>query len=233
MTQDAAARVALHEAGHCLAAWLLPQQSKVIKLSITPRGMAAGFTQQIGREVLESVTDRMLFTDLCVMLGGRTAELTQHKTLTTGASDDLQRATKNAMQQFLAFGMSERVGMLSHDYNRLDAGRQYQLTSEKVQQMAEEEAGLIVNAAYLCTKQLLEDNADMLEKLTKELIEHKELTESQIWNILGPRVDDPMAPLPPTAEAALNRYLNKSSQAGTMPAHHGGNPLPAPEGAPA
>ena len=219
MTSDAATRVALHESGHALVAWLLPQQSKVIKLSITPRGHAAGFTQQIGREVLDSTTDRMLFTDMCVMLGGRTAELTQYDNLTTGAMDDLQRATKHAMNQFLAFGMSHKVGMLSFDYQRMDAGRMYQLNSENIQYQAEREASLLVDAAYQTTKMLLEQNKEKLIELTQKLVEKKELVEEEIIKILGPRKDDATAPLPPIAEQALQRYLDASNKAAQRPDH--------------
>ncbi|RHW69913.1 Peptidase family M41 [Trypanosoma brucei equiperdum] len=74
MTDAALRRVALHESGHALVAWLLPQQPDVVKLSVTPRGCAAGFTQQLGREALDMPTDLSLFTDLCVLLAGRLAE---------------------------------------------------------------------------------------------------------------------------------------------------------------
>lgn len=187
MGHAASRRVALHESGHALTAWLLPQQSRVIKLSITPRGNAAGFTQQLGREVREHHTDRTLFTDICVMLGGRIAELTQHSNLTTGAQDDYQRATKLAINKFLAFGMSRNVGLLAFDYQRFDEGRMYQQVSESTQHAAEKEAAKLVKLAFDFTSELLKSNIAKLAALESELMEKRELLEEDIIRIAGRR----------------------------------------------
>jgi AFG3 family protein len=183
----ASRRVALHESGHALVAWLLPQQSRVIKLSITPRGNAAGFTQQLGKEVREHQTDRSMFTDICVMLGGRIAESSQHTNLTTGAQDDFQRATKLALNQFLAFGMSRNVGLLAYDYQRLDQGRMYQLVSEKTQHVAEKEAAKLVQIAFDFTTKLLKTHEGKLKALENELAEKRELLEEDIIRVIGAR----------------------------------------------
>lgn len=209
MSDEAAKRVALHEAGHTVVAWLLAQQSTVIKVSITPRGMAAGFTQQIGREALDHQTDMTFFTDICVMLAGRAAELTRHTNLTTGASDDFQRATKNAVNQFLAFGMSGRVGLLSFDYQRLDQGRMYQLCSETTQHAAEKEAAALVKAAWSVTQELLETNKAKLHAVADTLYEKKELLEDDLVKLLGPRPTDATV-LHPLARAALDAFIKSS-----------------------
>jgi AFG3 family protein len=212
MSVTSSKRVALHEAGHTLVAWLLPQQSKVIKVSITPRANAGGFTQQLGRETLDHMTDHTMFTDLCVLLGGRIAEMALYDNLSTGAQDDYQRATKLAMNQFLAFGMSDSVGLLSFDYQRLDQGRMYQLCSESTQHMAEVEAAKLVSAAFKFSTQLLQAHRATLLKVADALFEKKELLEEDLIALIGPRSETPMhAKLEGDALAALNSFVQRSA----------------------
>ncbi|CUG87496.1 ATP-dependent zinc metallopeptidase, putative [Bodo saltans] len=217
MGGSASRRVALHESGHALVAWMLPQQSRVIKLSITPRGNAAGFTQQLGKEVREHQTDRSMFTDICVMLGGRIAESSQHTNLTTGAQDDYQRATKLALNQFLAFGMSRNVGLLAYDYQRLDQGRMYQLVSETTQRAAEKEAAKLVQIAFDFTTKLLKTHESKLKALENELAEKRELLEEDIIRVVGARpiksgVDD--QEVQDTISKALAEFTQAALDAG-------------------
>ena len=107
MSGSSLRRTAFHESGHCLVAWLSPLQKDVIKLSIIPRGPAGGYTQQMEHEVFSPQTNEFLFTSLCVMAGGRVAEQLILGDISTGAMDDLQRATKLAMDKLLLYGMSE------------------------------------------------------------------------------------------------------------------------------
>ena len=213
MTSKSSKRIALHEAGHALTAWLLPQQSKVIKVSIIPRANAGGFTQQLGKESLDHMTDQTMFTDLCVLLGGRIAEMTLYDDLSTGAQDDYQRATKLAVNEFLAFGMSDSVGLLSFDYQRLDQGRMYQLCSETTQHMAELEAARLVQAAYNFTTHLLTTNKATLHKVADALFEKKELLEEDLLGIIGARSSTPMhAPLEKDALMALESFVQRATQ---------------------
>ena len=216
MSEAGARRVAMHEAGHTIVAWVLGQQSKVIKVSITPRGRAAGFTQQVGKEALEHTTDASLFTDICVLLAGRAAELTTYTNLTTGASDDFQRATKNAVNQFLAFGMSERVGMLSFDYQRIDEGRMYQLFSEETQRTAEVEAGRLIAIAYEATTKLIADHKEQLLRLTDALVEKREIVAADIEAIMGPR--PPSDALHPVIRDHMAQYHEAARKAAVDPA---------------
>lgn len=206
MSAAASERVALHEAGHTLAAWMLPNQSDVIKVSITPRGQAAGFTQQVGREALDMQTDVCMFTDICVMLGGRIAESTRFANLSTGASDDFERATKSAVAQFIALGMSPHTGLLAFDHNRLDGGRMYQKHSEMTQAAAEREASLLVEAAFKYTTQLLTEKKDKLDAITSLLVEKKEVLREDLERLLGPR-NTKVSSLDPRVRAALKRFI--------------------------
>ncbi|KAF8289375.1 putative ATP-dependent zinc metallopeptidase [Trypanosoma cruzi] len=212
MSEATARRVALHESGHTLIAWLLPRQSDVIKVSITPRGPAAGFTQQVGKETFDMPTDVSLFTDICVMLAGRLAEATRHAELTTGAQDDYQRATKTAIHAFLAFGMSHHVGFLAFEPQRLDEGRIYQKHSEKIQAVAEEEAARLVGTAQQYTKTLIAEHKELLHRLADALFTRKELLKEDLEAILGPRG---AARLSLEAEKALTAFVQKSEEHGT------------------
>ncbi|GET88051.1 ATP-dependent zinc metallopeptidase, putative [Leishmania tarentolae] len=213
MSHDAARRVALHESGHALVAWLLPEQTDVVKISITPRGPAGGFTQQVGREVLDMATEFSLFTDICVMLGGRLAEMTQHESLTTGAQDDYQRATQTAIREFLAFGMSRQVGFLSYELQRLSEGRMHQKHSEAAHMMAEEEAARLVAAASDHVKVLLRSHDAVLRKLAALLFEKKELLREDIEAIVGPR-QGTSSTVSEQTRAALRRFVDASEAAG-------------------
>jgi AFG3 family protein len=213
MSEEASRRVALHEAGHTLVAWFLPQQSDVIKVSITPRGQAGGFTQQVGRERLDMQTDVAMFTDICVMLSGRIAESTRYTNLTSGAYDDLQRATKTAITKFLALGMSARVGLLAFDHNRIDNGRMYQHCSEQTQAAAEREAHLLIGAAFEYTTTLVKEKKDLLHKLADKLIEKREVLQEDIEAILGKRNTD-VASLDPRVRQALSQFVKGAEVAG-------------------
>ncbi|KAG5507117.1 hypothetical protein JKF63_05863 [Porcisia hertigi] len=212
MSNDAARRVALHESGHTLVAWLLPEQPDVVKVSITPRGQAGGFTQQVGREALDIATEFSLFTDVCVMLGGRLAEMTQYESLTTGAQDDYQRATQTVIREFLAFGMSRQVGLLSYKPQRLSEGRIHQECSEEAQRMAEEEASRLVAAASDHVRALLRSHDAMLRKLAVSLFEKKELLREDIEAIVGPR-PGASSIVSEQTRAALRRFVDTSETA--------------------
>ncbi|KEG08860.1 ATP-dependent zinc metallopeptidase [Trypanosoma grayi] len=209
MSEAVAHRVALHESGHALIAWLLPQQSDVIKVSITPRGPAAGFTQQLGKEVFDMPTDVSLFTDLCVMLAGRLAEATRYAELTTGAQDDYQRATETSIREFLSFGMSHRVGLLAFEPQRLGEGRMYQRHSEQIQAVAETEAARLVDTAHHFTQALILKHKETLYRLADTLFTKKELLREDLEALLGPRS---AATLSAEAEKALAAFVQKSEE---------------------
>ena len=217
MSTDASRRVALHEAGHTVVAWYLPHQSDVIKVSITPRGQAAGFTQQVGRERLDMQTDLAMFTDICVMLGGRIAESTRHSNLTNGAYDDLQRATKMAITKFLALGMSARIGLLAFDHNRLDGGRMYQKCSEATQVEAEKEAHALVTAAFDYTTTLVKEREAELHKVADLLCDKKEVLQEDLEALLGKRNTDTSS-IDPRAAEAIARFVKHAEVRGSKDA---------------
>jgi ATP-dependent metalloprotease FtsH len=207
-------RTAIHESGHALAAWVLPQQRNVIKISVTPRGNAAGYTQRAGPEFHEYQTNATLFSDMVVLLGGRAAEEVILGNVSAGAMDDLQRCTDIVMKQLLSFGMSGNTGLLAFSPDATNSGRSFVKYSEGTQKHVEVEAVKIVDAAYDMVLDIVRKNRDKLETLSNELIEKKELMHGDVLRVLGPRPSSPT-----TAE--LSQKLDKIT--------HGGSPPPSGE----
>nr|CCC95985.1 unnamed protein product [Trypanosoma congolense IL3000] len=187
MSEASLRRTAYHEVGHAIVAWTSPLQKEVVKISIVPRGKAGGYTQQVQDEALEPRTDEYLFSQLCVLMGGRVAERIFMKDISTGAMDDLQRATRIAMEKLLLYGMSKSIGQLAFKPNERNEGRGWMNYSEELHAKVEEEARQLVAAAYKHTEQLLLEKRALHEELTSLLLEKKELTKEDIEKVLGPR----------------------------------------------
>lgn len=184
---DGRRRTATHEGGHAITAWMLPILPPVLKVSITPRGGALGFTQRAGNEHHEYQTNATLFADLVVMMGGRAAEEVQLGTVSAGAVDDLQRATDMALKQMLAFGMSEHVGLLAYHPEYTTAGRDFTSFSNDAQHRAEKECQKLVETAYQLATSVIKENSEKLDTLVEALLEKNELSSSELEVILGPR----------------------------------------------
>ncbi|SCU67794.1 Metalloprotease M41 FtsH, putative [Trypanosoma equiperdum] len=187
MSDSSLERTAYHEVGHAIMAWTSPLQKDVLKISIIPRGRAGGYTQQMQDEAMEPRTDAFLFSQLCVLMGGRVAERIFMKDISTGAMDDLQRATRIAMEKLLLYGMSKSIGQLAFKANERNEGRGWMNFSEELHAKVEEEARHLVASAYKHTEKVLLEKRELHEKLTKLLLEKKELTKADIEQILGPR----------------------------------------------
>jgi AFG3 family protein len=187
MSDVALHRTAYHEVGHCIMAWTNPLQKDVIKLSIIPRGRAGGYTQQVQDEAMEPHTDEFLFSQLCVLMGGRAAEHIFEKDISIGAMDDLQRATRLAMEKLLKYGMSKTIGQLAFKPNDKNDGRAWMTWSENLHAKVEAEARELVEAAYLHTEKTLLAHKELHVKLAELLLSKKELNQEDITSILGAR----------------------------------------------
>jgi cell division protease FtsH len=180
--------VAYHELGHALAAELLPQADPVHKISIVPRGIAAlGYTQQLPTEERFLMTKSELLERLAVLLGGRAAEEVVFGEISTGAHNDLEKASDMARRMVTEYGMSERQGPVAFEKSRrplyLDIGyspsREY---SEETAREIDEEVRGIVLEAYERAKALVKKNREALDRvaavlLQKEVLEGKEFRE--------------------------------------------------------
>ena len=190
-------KTAYHEAGHTLAAWHLDGANTVHKVTIIPRGRALGVTQTVPKEDRLSVSKRELEHELVVFMAGRAAEKIIYSETTAGAENDLERSTSIARRMVTAWGMSPKIGPVSYKTSNEDPflGREIHQSrqfSEHTQELIDEEVGRILHEADQKAEQLLREHRSELEAITRALLEHEELTESDLTELIGPSIQAKM-----------------------------------------
>ncbi|MBS1237444.1 MAG: ATP-dependent metallopeptidase FtsH/Yme1/Tma family protein [Deltaproteobacteria bacterium] len=190
---------AYHESGHTLVAKMLPNTDPIHKVTIIPRGRALGLTQQLPLDEKHTYPKDYLLNSLCILMGGRAAEEIVLGMQTTGAGNDIERATTLARKMVCDFGMSESLGPLSFGKKeeQIFLGReisQHRDYSELTAQKIDEEVRSIVTGSYAKTSNLIKENLEALHQLAGALLEKETLDGKQIDEILG-RVGKP-APTP-------------------------------------
>jgi cell division protease FtsH len=174
MNEQERTSVAYHESGHALVAELVPHADPVAKVSIVPHGRGAlGYTMQMPTEDRYLMTREELEDRIAVMLGGRAAEQVVFGTISTGASDDIKRASELARRMVAEFGMSERLGNVRYateQYQYL-AGEAGVSASQDTLWVIDDEVQKIITAQYERAQQLLVDHRTALERLSKQLLE--------------------------------------------------------------
>ena len=183
-------KTAYHEAGHTLTAWHLDGAHVVHKVTIIPRGRALGVTQYVPNEDRLSISKRELDHQLIVLLGGRAAEKIVYNETCVGAENDLERATSIARRMVTHWGMSPKIGPVSYKTGDDDPflGReihQARQFSEHTQELIDEEVARILLEADQKAEQLLREHRTELENITRALLEHEELGEAELTEILG------------------------------------------------
>jgi cell division protease FtsH len=182
--------VAFHESGHAIVATLLPNADPVRRISIIPRGISAlGYTLQLPTEDRYLMTKTELLDRLAVLLGGRVAEEIIFGEISTGAHNDLQRATDIATSMVKEFGMSEKLGYVTFEKEKqplflsssLFPTREY---SEDTAKQIDEEVKKIVDETYLRVKEMLTAKKDKLEDLARLLLEKEVVEEADLKKIL-------------------------------------------------
>jgi cell division protease FtsH len=182
--------VAFHESGHAIIASLLPNADPVRRISIIPRGISAlGYTLQLPTEDRYLMTKTELLDRLAVLLGGRVAEEIVFGEISTGAHNDLQRATDIATSMVKEFGMSEKLGYVTFEKEKkplflpssLLPTREY---SEDTAKQIDEEVKKIVDETYLRVKEILAGKKDKLEELARLLLEKEVVEETDLKKIL-------------------------------------------------
>ena len=183
--------VAYHESGHAIVAEVLPTAEKVHRISIIPRGInALGYTLQLPTEDRYLMTREELFEKICVLLGGRVAEEIIFNEVSTGAQNDLQRATDIARRMVVSYGMSENLGPMTFAreqdslFLKTDGFVSRQDYSEKTAMEIDGEVKRIIKDAYQKTKDILEQNKDKLHKLSSLLLEKEVLEEEELRKVL-------------------------------------------------
>jgi cell division protease FtsH len=175
MNEQERKSVAYHESGHALVAALLPRADPVAKVSIIPRGRGAlGYTMQMPTEDRYLLTSGELEDRIAVMLAGRAAESIVFSEVSTGASDDIQRASALARRMVTEFGMSDKLGNVRYavqQYQYLESGDTTASASAETLQVIDEEVRRITSEQYARAQQLLKDHRYALEHLTSQLLE--------------------------------------------------------------
>ena len=176
---------AYHEVGHALVAASIEEVDPVHKVSIIPRGRALGVTMLLPEEDRHSHNKRALLGQIAMMMGGRAAEQLVFKRFTTGASDDLKRATELARKMVCQWGMSEKLGPLTYaeDAGHVFLGRdlqQHKEFSNESMKMIDEEVLEILNSSYDRAKKVLKTNRKVLNSLAKTLLEKETIDGEQV-----------------------------------------------------
>ena len=183
--------VAYHESGHALVAMNLPTADPVNKVTIIPRGIAAlGYTQQLPTEDRYLMTREELLGRLCVLVGGRVAEEIIFKEISTGAQNDLQKATDIAHSMVTEYGMSEKLGLVTYAKEKrplfYDTGmtpsKEY---SDETARDIDAEVSLLVEKAHERVRKMLTKRREQLEIVSQKLLEQETLTGDELRELVG------------------------------------------------
>ena len=180
---------AYHEAGHAISSYYLDDQDPVTHISIVPRGMAAGFTLYTPEQDKMHMMKSRMLDDIVSLLGGRVAEKIIFGDISTGASNDIQRATEIARNMITKYGMSEKLGPIAFgsDNDEVFLGKNYTHTrnySENIAAAIDSEVEAIINNAYNRTEKILTEHLDQLHLVSKVLIDLEKIDKEQFESLM-------------------------------------------------
>ena len=187
MTEDEKRSIAFHEAGHATISWMLRWANPLVKVTIVPRGVALGAAWYLPEE-RQLTNEEHILDELCSLLGGRAAEQLFLRQTSTGALNDLERATKQAYAMVAYYGMSDKL----KDVSFYDSTGRYEMGitkpySDKTAELIDQETQHIIAEQMKRAKQILTDNAEGHHQLAQLLIEREVITHEDVERILGPR----------------------------------------------
>ena len=216
MSEEERRNTAYHESGHAVVAKLVPKSDPVHKVTIIPRGRALGLTMQLPVEDRYSYDRTYLMSRIAVLFGGRIAEELFMDQMTTGASNDFERATAMARDMVTRYGMSD-LGVMVYGENEGEVflGRsvtQHKNVSEATMQKVDAEIGRIIDQQYVLARKLLEENRDKVEAMTQALLEWETIDAEQIDDIM-----DGKPPRPPRPNQSTPRASAPSDSPGAEP----------------
>jgi cell division protease FtsH len=223
MPEEERRNTAYHESGHAIVARLLPKTDPVHKVTIIPRGRALGVTMQLPTEDRYSQDRDRLLSMIAVLFGGRIAEELFMNQMTTGASNDFERATELARRMVTQWGMSDELGTMVYGENEgeIFLGRSIQThknVSEATMQKVDAEIRRIIDQQYRVARKLLEDSRDKVEAMTKALLEWETIDADQISDIMEGK-----PPRPPKPSGSSQKPSKPASDGGAQ-----GETAPAP-----
>ncbi|QRY79598.1 ATP-dependent zinc metalloprotease FtsH [Pseudomonas sp. PDNC002] len=233
MSEKEKKNTAFHEAGHAIVGRLVPEHDPVYKVSIIPRGRALGVTMFLPEEDRYSLSKRALESQICSLFGGRIAEemTLGFEGVTTGASNDIMRATQLARNMVTKWGLSEKLGPLMYAEEEGEvflgrsAGGQHSNISGETAKLIDQEVRRIIDDCYGTAKRLLEENRDKLDMMADALMKYETIDADQI--------DDIMAGRDPREPRDWQGGNSGSSGSATAPRDEGGrqdNPIGGPAG---
>ena len=199
MPEEERRNTAYHESGHAVVARLLPKTDPVHKVTIIPRGRALGVTMQLPVEDRYSMDRERILSTVCVLFGGRIAEEIFMHQMTTGASNDFERATQLARDMITRYGMSDTMGPMVYGENEGEVflGRSittHKNVSEATLQKVDAEIRRIIDEQYARARKLIEDNRGKVELMAKTLLEWETIDAEQISDIMEGRPPRPPKP---------------------------------------
>ena len=241
MSEKEKRNTAYHEAGHAIVGRSVPDYDELYKITIVPRGRALGVTMFLPEEDRHSLSRRSITSQICTLFGGRVAEemINGLEGITTGAANDIERASQLARNMVTRWGFSERMGPLLYDeedgevFLGMSAASHPKPISSDTAREIDEEVRSIVEGCYATAKDILERHQDQLHKMAEALIELETLTPEQADDIMAgkpPRVIEPApaAAASETAEAADASAETKEDGSAKQPQRPGPQPIGGP-----
>ncbi|MBE7521002.1 MAG: ATP-dependent metallopeptidase FtsH/Yme1/Tma family protein [Burkholderiales bacterium] len=220
MPEEERRNTAYHESGHAIVAKLLPKTDPVHKVTIIPRGRALGVTMQLPETDRYSMDRDRMLSMISVLFGGRIAEEVFMHQMTTGASNDFERATQIARDMVMRYGMSDVMGPMVYAENEGEIFLGRAITrqvnmSEETMRKVDAEVRKIIDGQYAVARRLLEDNRDKVEAMAKALLEFETIDAEQIDDIMAGKPPRPPKPSPPPSSGANS--TGPSASAGAAP----------------
>jgi cell division protease FtsH len=216
---------AYHEAGHTLVAKMIPGTDPIHKVTIIPRGRSLGLTQQLPMDEKHTYPKKYLVNNMAVLMGGRAAEELVLDEMTSGAGNDIERATETARKMVCEWGMSDKLGPLTFGQKeeQIFLGRefaQHRDYSEQTAELIDKEITRLVSEAYTRAKRILQDRTDTLHALAQALLETETLIESEIDAIIAGET-------PPTPESKKEKVEPETQGEGETQTSRQLRPLPS------
>ena len=218
LTDDEKKNTAYHEAGHALVAAKMPNSDPLHKVTIIPRGMALGVTMQLPIDDRHNYYKNYLETEIAILMGGRIAEELFLNCMSTGAGNDIERATEMARKMVCEWGMSDLGPMtFGKKEEQIFLGReiaQHRDYSEDTAIKIDQEVRKLVNKGYTTAKQLLSENRDVLERIARALIEREVLDANEIKMLVEGQELPPVQPPPSSKDDGVQHVIKPELQPG-------------------
>ncbi|WP_027467728.1 ATP-dependent zinc metalloprotease FtsH [Deefgea rivuli] len=225
MTEEDRRATAYHESGHAVVAEMLPGTDPVHKVTIMPRGRALGLTWQLPERDSFSLYKDQMLNRLAILFGGRVAEDLFINRISTGASNDFERATGMARDMVTRYGMTEKLGPMVYGDNEGEVflGRSvttHKNMSEATMMQVDAEIRRIIDEQYAVAQKILEENRDKVEAMTTALMEWETIDREQVLDIMAGREPRPpkTLPLPRVVVADVDETPKGGAEASTTPA---------------